>query len=303
MQTEPLDCLIIGAGPAGLTAALYLSRYLRNISVVDAGHSRAALIPVSHNYPGFPDGVSGASLLQRLRDQASRYGVRVRNGEVTELLRGDDFVAAIGTDRVRARTVLLATGVLDRQPDVASSMDMRAATLAGLVRWCPVCDGYEALDRNVGLIAPVECGPAHAIFLRSYSRQVTWIVSSGDETLAAPERRRLRDVGIHIQETPMAAMRVVENQIAVDFVDGSQSAFDTLYPMLGITAQSSFATALGADCDENRELIVDAHQQTTVPGLYAAGDMVRALNQMAVGMAHAATAATAIHNALGRIPR
>ena len=101
----------------------------------------------------------------------------------------------------------------------------------------------------------------------------------------------------------MAAIRVVENRIAVDFLDGSQSVFDTLYPMLGITAQSGFATALGAECDENRELIVDAHQQTSVPGLYAAGDMVKALNQMAVGMAHAATAATAIHNALGRSPR
>ena len=303
MQTEPLDCLIIGAGPAGLTAALYLSRYLRKISVVDAGQSRAALIPVSHNYPGFPQGVSGAVLLQRLREQAGRYGVQVKKGQVTELLRGHDFVAAVGTDRIRARTVLLATGVVDRQPDVASSVDMRAATLAGLVRWCPVCDGYEALDINVALIAPVDCGAAHALFLRSYSRQVTWIVAPGAETLALPERQRLGDAGIRIQETPMAAIRVVENRIAVDFLDGSQSVFDTLYPMLGITAQSGFATALGAECDENRELIVDAHQQTSVPGLYAAGDMVKALNQMAVGMAHAATAATAIHNALGRSPR
>ncbi len=303
MQNDSLDCLIIGAGPAGLTAALYLSRYLRNIAVVDSGHSRAALIPVSHNYPGFADGISGACLLQRLREQAGRYGVRVREGEVTELLRGDDFVATIGADRIRARTVLLATGVLDRQPDIASSVDMRAATLAGFVRWCPVCDGYEVVDRNIGLIAPLDCGAAHALFLRSYSRQVTWIVAPGSGTLAAPERQRLRDAGVRIEETPMAQMRIVDNKIAVEFLDGSHLVFDTLYPMLGITAQSSFATALGADCDENRELIVDAHQQTTVPGLYAAGDMVKALNQMAVGMAHAATAATAIHNELGRTSR
>lgn len=303
MQTEPLDCLIIGAGPAGLTAALYLARYRRNIAIVDAGHSRAALIPVSHNYPGFPEGVSGACLLERLREQVGRYGVRVRNGEVTELVRDDDFVAAIGADQIRARTVLLATGVLDRQPDLASSVDMRAATLAGLVRWCPVCDGYESLDRDVGLIAPIDCGPAHALFLRSYSSRVTWIIPSGAGTLAAPDRQRLRDAGVGIQETPMVGMRVVENQLVVEFLDGTQSAFDTLYPMLGITAQSSFATALGAECDENRELVVDAHQLTTVPELYAAGDMVKALNQMAVGMAHAATAATAIHHALERNPR
>ena len=98
-------------------------------------------------------------------------------------------------------------------------------------------------------------------------------------------------------------MRIVAKQIAIEFQDASESSFDTLYPMLGFDAQSGFATQLGAQCDENRELLVDAHQETTVPGLYAAGDMVKALNQMAVGMGHAATAATAIHNALGHNPR
>ena len=303
MPSEALDCLIIGAGPAGLTAALYLARYRRNIAVVDAGQSRAELIPVSHNFPGFPDGISGAGLLQRLREQAGRYGVKVTHGRVTELLQHDGFSAAIGAEKIRARKVLLAAGVLDRKPEFASSFDIRGATLAGLVRWCPVCDGYEVLDRNVALIASVDCGPAHALFLRSYSRQVTWLVCPGTGTVSDSERQRLRTAGICIQETPIAGIRVVGNSIAIDFQDASQSTFDTLYPMLGITAQSSFATKLGAKCDENRELIVDAHQQTTVPGLYAAGDMVKALNQMAVGMAHAATAATAIHNALSHNPR
>lgn len=303
MPSEVVDCLIIGAGPAGLTAALYLARYRRNIVVVDAGESRAELIPVSHNYPGFPDGVSGACLLERMREQAGRYGVTVTHGRVTELLHEDVFSAVVGPQRIRARKVLLAAGVLDRKPELSSSFDMRAATLAGLVRWCPVCDGYEVLDRNVALMAPADCGPAHALFLRSYSRQVTWLVSPGTEKVPASEVQQLHAAGVCIQETPITGMHIVGPQIAIKFQDGSESTFEALYPMLGFDAQSSFATRLGAQCDENRELVVDAHQETTVPGLYAAGDMVKALNQMAVGMAHAAIAATAIHNALGHNPR
>lgn len=226
------------------------------------------------------------------------------NGEVSELVREGEFRAAAGAHRIRARTVLLATGVLDRQPDIASLVDMRAATLAGLVRWCPVCDGYEVLDRNVGLIAPLDCGEAHALFLRSYSRHVTWIIQPGADVLDPSARQRLNEAGVRILETPVLGMRMLDSkQLALEFSDGSESRYDALYPMLGITAQSTLATALGADCDENRELIVDAHQRTSVPGLYAAGDMVKALNQMAVGMAHAATAATAIHHGLSRNPR
>lgn len=82
-----LDALIVGAGPAGLTAAIYLARYRRRIALVDSGESRAALIPVTHNYPGFPNGISGAELLARLTEQALQYGVEVQGGTVGTLSR------------------------------------------------------------------------------------------------------------------------------------------------------------------------------------------------------------------------
>lgn len=298
------DCLIIGAGPAGLTAALYLARYRRRIEVADAGHSRAALIPTTHNYPGFPDGISGTDLLERLRAQAFRYGVQMRPGTVDELHQEDGFTAILGQDRIRASTVLLATGVVDRQPDIASLPDMRLATLAGRVRWCPICDGYEVLDREVGLIAPADSGVTHALFLRTYARRLTLIMHPGEATLDATDRTRLQTIGVRIVETPITHVRLADiDQVAVGFDDGLELRFDALYPMLGSIAQSNLATRLGARCDEKGELIVDEEQRTSVPGLYAAGDLVKALNQMSVGMAHAATAATAIHNVLDDNPR
>ena len=92
-----LDCLVVGGGPAGLTAAIYLARFRRNFRVIDAGDSRASWIPLSHNHAGFPDGISGDALLARMRAQAERYGAVIERGEVSRLERldGGGFVRAV----------------------------------------------------------------------------------------------------------------------------------------------------------------------------------------------------------------
>lgn len=122
---QTLDCLIIGAGPAGLIASTYLARYRRNIMVIDAGSSRAALIPVSHNYPGFPDGINGEVLLSRLREQAQQYHVKITQATVNRLDRQEDglFIAHYGPDRVFARTVILATGGVDIEPKLPNVLN------------------------------------------------------------------------------------------------------------------------------------------------------------------------------------
>ena len=114
-----LDCLIIGGGPAGLTAAIYLARFHLAVTVVDAGQSRALWIPETHNHAGFPEGISGADLLARMRQQATQYGTQILEREVSHIARdGDHFVLNDAEDKIVARTVLLATGVVNRRPDI-----------------------------------------------------------------------------------------------------------------------------------------------------------------------------------------
>jgi len=299
MKPAPLDCLIIGAGPAGLTAALYLGRYRRRVAVIDAGHSRAALIPTTHNYPGFPQGVSGVDLLVRLHQQTLLYDVSVRRGNVDDLTKDALFTARIGSECVSATTVLLATGVVDRHPEFATQDELRAGTLTGCIRWCPICDGYEGLDQQLGLLATAKSALEHALFLRTYTSRLTVMLPAGEAPLPQADMARLKAAGIRILDMPPTRIELTAvGGVAVHFADGTQTQFDALYPMLGSVAQSSFATRLGARCDVNGELVVNAHQRTSVPGLYAAGDIVKALNQMTVGMAHAAIAATAVHNHL-----
>ena len=157
MHSEPLDALIIGGGPAGLAAAIYLARFRRRFLLVDAGASRASLIPTSHNLPGYPEGIAGDDLLAAERAQAERYGAELLRGRVCGVERGEGgFSARLEVsgekDReVSARFVLLATGIRDRRPGLPDEED---ATRRGILRYCPVCDGYEATGRSVGVSAP-----------------------------------------------------------------------------------------------------------------------------------------------------
>src|SRR5690606_28176074 len=115
------DCLVIGGGPAGLTAAIYLRRFHRDICLVDSGDSRARKIPLSHNFPGFPDGVSGEDLLALMTQQLRNFGGELVPGTVEKLRRRAEgcFEAECAGQTLVARTVLLATGVVDIEPDMA----------------------------------------------------------------------------------------------------------------------------------------------------------------------------------------
>src|SRR5690349_15568694 len=297
---QPLDCLIVGAGPAGLVAATYLARFHRDIAVVDAGNSRAQWIPTSHNCPGFPLGIGGESLLQRLRAQAAQYDIAPIAGKVESLQRDRDlFVARDGGGQAwQARCVILATGVVDLMPVVEGGQPaLERAVEAGVLRLCAVCDGYEASDEAIGVLAPPQA-LEHGLFLRSFSPRVDAICAEPGE--ADPSTRRDAErAGIALLPVP-AAISCEEGACTVRFEDGGSRRYDTLYPVLGSEAQSELARALGARVDEAGALYTDAHQQTSVDGLYAIGDVVSALDQIAVAVGHAAIAATAIHN---RLPR
>ncbi len=294
MEQEPLDCLIVGAGPAGLTAATYLVRFHRRIAVVDAGQSRARWIPTSHNCPGFPLGIGGTALLGKLREQAESYGAVISPGLITTLQRdGDSFVATGEGLKWRTRHVLLATGIVDRMPPMDALEDCIAA---GKVRLCAVCDGYEASDERIAVYGPADEAIRHGVFLRTFSRRVTAIRSepgdpdAGNAALAADARIELLPVPTQLHRRG--------SECDITFDDGSVHRFDTLYPVLGATAQSQLAKAVGAGVDDTGELQVDAAMQTTVDGVYAIGDVVSALNQISVAVGHAAIAASAIHNRL-----
>ena len=175
-----LDCAIIGGGPAGLTAAVYLGRSRRRFVLFDTGESRARWIPTSHNTPGFPEGVHGGELLTRLREQAAQFGPRAQQERVERLVQTEDgcFLVRAGDREVRTRTVLLATGVQDNAPELPH---LARAVKRGLLRSCPICDGYECAGKSIGVLGSGDHAAREALFLRTYSDRVSVILSDGVE--------------------------------------------------------------------------------------------------------------------------
>jgi thioredoxin reductase (NADPH) len=297
MTEQTLDTVVIGAGPAGLTAAIYLGRFRRRFVVIDGGDPRAGWIPVSHNYPAFPEGIPGVELLGRLREQATLYGARYLEGQADKIEKtSDGFIVHVGEQQLRASTVLMATGVKDNEPKLGDVFD---AVQRQLIRICPICDGYECIGQSVGIIGSSEKGAREAMFMRTYSDAVTLIYVGEPATLDEDCRLELAKAGIDVVETHINAVDIEDDRIAAfDFGDGVLRKFDVVYSALGTTARSLLAEDIGALTDETGALIVSDHQMTTVEGLYAAGDLVKGLNQITVAQAEAAIASTDIHNCL-----
>jgi thioredoxin reductase (NADPH) len=289
-----LDCLIVGGGPAGLTAAIYLGRYRRKVLLIDNGGSRAAKIPKTHNYPGFIDGVSGAELLRLLHEQSKIYGAEISEGSVVKIApyqRG--FSVMTEKDSVTASRVLLATGLKDRVPEMPAFTE---ASREAFVRYCPICDAYEAIDRKIAVYGPLPDASAKALFLRTYSPDITLLPF--DERQDATSRRELECAQIAIAEAPPSHFEAVEGGLVVHLKNGTRLGFDVLYPSLGCEVHSTLATNLGARTNDIGCLLVNDKQETSVAGIYAAGDVVSDLHQISVAASHACVAATAIHRSL-----
>jgi thioredoxin reductase (NADPH) len=299
------DTLIVGGGPGGLTAAIYLRRFTRSVALVDKGNSRLRLIPVSHNYPGFPEGVPGHVLLGNLTVQLERYGGAVMPGEILDLRLEDGlFVADYAAEdapegelaQIRAHTVLLATGVADAGLPIEN---WREAIAFGSLRLCPVCDGFDVMDKRIA-VATADTNPVgHALFMRTFSSDVTLFERGSPSMLDDADRRRLDAAGVRLIESPLRAVSMDASMKPVMHTeDGEEYSADVFYPMLGEKARSNLAVNLGARIAECDELVVDGHQATSVPGLYAIGDVTVGLNQIAVATGGAARAAVRIHNQL-----
>jgi thioredoxin reductase (NADPH) len=292
-----LDCLIIGGGPAGLMAAVYLGRYKRNAVVIDEGRSRMALIPKTRNVLGFPDGIAGDELLERMRRHAAKFGAKLEIGRVERVERnGEAFEAWAGSARFRAPYVILATGAHDVEPEVTG---LAESLKAGHVRYCPVCDGFETQGQRVAVLGRDMHGLRESAFVAGFRNKVTWLSLGTHNRCEQKELERLTASGVEVvEEVPRHIECDPGTGVEVEFTGGKRLKFDVLYPALGLRHHSELATSLGAQANELGQLVVSDHFESTVKGLYAVGDVASGLNQINVAAGQAAIAATAIHNRL-----
>ena len=290
MAAQETDALIIGGGPAGLLAAVYLARFRRRVIVLDSGKSRAALIPSTRNAPGFPDGIEGPVLLERLLLQATEYGAERVVAKAERMCRQEEGGFLVETEDVPfvARTLLLATGVVNVEPPLP---DHDAAVRRGLLRYCPICDAHEVIGKRVVIVGNSARSATEMSFLSTYSDDVS-IVAANEEAAGILTDAGCAPLGVASQ------IAAEKNGLAISFVDGRSKHFDTMYSCLGVRPQTALAEQLGVQLAQEHTIETDKHQRTSVDGVFAAGDVVHALDQIAVAFGHAAIAATAMHNFL-----
>ena len=195
------DCIIVGAGPAGLNAALVLGRARRQVLVLDDAHPRNYATHEMHGVLGH-DGLDPADLRARGRTELGRYGVEVVTAEVQEAEALDGTVrvtSSRGADLTR--TVLLATGLLDEVPDIPGFAEVWGTT----AHTCPYCDGFEHRDERLAILAAGARGEHLAILLRQWSDDVV-LLSNGPHGLDADQLARVQALGIPIIQTPVVAL-------------------------------------------------------------------------------------------------
>jgi thioredoxin reductase (NADPH) len=291
------DVAVVGGGPGGLMAAVYLKRFWRSVVVFDEGVSRATLIPTVHNLVGHSDGVSGRFLLRDLKKQLRALRIPVVNERARVRVVPSGFKIETSRGDWKVKKVILATGMRDIQPTLKN---YRKLCLSGALAYCPVCDGFDHSGEELGVwVKGPEC-VGKIKYLFTFSPKLHVFMSKAF-VWPRGERQVLEKAGIKFYDSLVRRLlwRPKEKSLTVFTEDGQRVALSLMYVELGTEVPSHAIHGLKSlKRTEAGFLQVNYKQETSMPGLFAVGDCVDALSQISVAMGHAAVAASAIHNQL-----
>ena len=289
-MAEPYDAIVVGGGPAGLSAAIYLARSLRRTLVLDRGGGRWDGLQVTENYLGFPQGIAARELRARGVEQARRFGADFEPLEVSRIGRADPgFTVETDGGMRRARTVVLATGVTDRYPDVPGWPPFEGAGL----HWCLYCDGYLARGRPAAVVGADEASAVEALQLRRFTDRVT-LVAPEPPSWSARRDAALARAGIAVVEGAVERLEAGEERrlSGLRLRGGRRVSVEVAFVHQPGRPNSDLARDLGVARSTEGYVKVDSEQRTSAPRVYAAGDVTRLHSHQVVTAAHeGATAA------------
>lgn len=298
---QPFDVIIVGAGPAGLAAALALGRARRRVLLCDAGAPRNARAHEVHNFVT-RDGTPPADFRRIAREQLAPYAsVEVRDARV-ERIEGerDRFLVELSSGSVAGRRVLLGVGMIDELPELPGYRELWGHA----VFQCPYCHGWEVRDGAFGYLSAAAAWMEWSLLLLNWTRDVT--VFTGGAYEVAPEvRARLTAAGIAIEERPIASLAARDDRpgalAAVVLADGARVARDVLFARPP-QRQTDLVTSLGLALDDHGFVRLDDHRETSRPGVYAAGDLTTMMQGAVLAAAAGTMAAAMINHDLSMAP-
>jgi thioredoxin reductase (NADPH) len=282
------DCAIIGGGPAGQSAAIYLARFNRSVVVFDRGTSRTLSFEFNENYLGFPDGIHSRELYQLGRQQAERFGVPFTNQSVQSLAHNHDtnlFTLSTDTEHYSARSLLIATGVTDLYPNLPNHELYWGKSLF----WCITCDGYKTRNKKIIVVGDNDEVACTALQFLNYTPDVTVVTNYTPDQVAMSRlwRQRLWDHHIPLHEATITQLEGVDgNLTAIQLSTGVTLPVEIMFNMQGAVPNNALATQLGVQVNGEGYIETSDEQRTNVPFVYAAGDVTRMFSHQIVTAAH-----------------
>ena len=290
------DVIIVGGGPAGITAASTLARMRRKVMLVDAGKQRNTYSHGMHNYPT-RDGALPKDFLRIAFEELTQYDVRQLRGAITDARSVDDHFFILTDEhgvQHRCRRVLISTGVTDHIPDIPGMKELWGAD----VHHCPYCDGWECRDTTIGLYASRINGYGMALALGCLARDVV-LFTDGRRYIRGVQAAQLLKRGVRVvTERVRELVREGDKLLGVCLENNSLIPVDKMFVNHGFRINGELLAQLGCRCSRKGAAITNRKQQTSVPGVYAAGDATIDIHFVVVAAAEGAKAAVAIHNEL-----
>lgn len=290
------DCIIIGGGPAGLTCAIFLGRYRRNVLLIHDNKPRNYASRAIHGFLGQHD-IPPNELLKRGRAEAATAGVEICEGTVSNVCRnGDVFEVTTSSGKWRGRRIVLAYGVRDKLPDIP---DLERY-YGGSIFHCPDCDGYEVTDKRVAVIGWGKKAVGLALKLMQWTDQLTVLTHGHEREWTKEHTSKLLSHGIGIKDEKITALEGEGGIVkAAVLSTGERVAVDAMFFTIGVERSCMLAEELGCEVDDKKpNIIVDDHKQTTVEGVYAVGDLVPGSQLAITSAADGAIAAIAVNKSL-----
>lgn len=290
------DVVVVGAGPAGLSAAIYLGRAMRNVLVVDANKPMCRWEPDIKNYLGFPDGISGEELLQRGRTQTERYKIEFVE-DVVETAHGaaGDFTVVGKNGEYHARRLILATGIFHIPPAIPEL----ECCLGHSMFFCKDCDGFRVQGKKIGVVGTNNDTVEYALGMLAYSPCVFVLTNDFRPIWDKQHERWLEEYHIRVFDGRVEKVDHRDGQIrTISFAKGEGLVLDTVFTTRGDVFHSRIADDLGAEIDETGEILVDKCMMTSVKGVYAAGCVTPANCQIIIAAGQGAVAAQSINRDL-----
>ncbi|RCU47141.1 NAD(P)/FAD-dependent oxidoreductase [Haloplanus salinus] len=282
-----VDVIVIGGGPAGLSAAVYTARADQETLVLDKGGGTTRGVDYMENFYGFPDGISGEEIVARGEAHATKFGAEIRREEVVRVADDDGhFVVETTDDEYEARGLVLATGASYETPAIADVDEYEGRG----VSYCVECDAYFYRDRPVAVVGAGNYAAKEALMLLDYTDDVR-VLTNGDAFDADPELAdRLREHAVEVITDPVDRVAGEEELERVVLRSGESIGVDGLFVALGAAGGTDIAETLGIPQD-GPYLRVDEDQSTTVDRVYAAGDLTGGNRQVATSIGEGADAA------------